>query len=549
MRQTNPLRQRLVNLLYLLLIAYVVLIMPVEFIETYTDLNRSLERANYRLDESNQKVLQVVRTVSEYEPERYGQTYSKINQVRQITAEAIYYLDTLKSNLVQEAGGYSPYGHLVKALDPLLPTRRLYRSGQATEIKDVIETAKYELMQILDEPNRRMLDTILVTQDTLRKASGVVFEWEKYYFDNVPLAAVVTMLSKFQHDLRIAENAVTGTLHDLMETYLELPHIAAILDTISDDPGIGDIYVDKGLPGDTYQVGEQGVAFIRLPEMSKSDLERDFEVIIYDDRGRIERRIQFEDGVAKVELDTETPGEKVVRGMVQRKAEDVPDADRIVEDDRTAFDIRRADEEKAFEIEYQVKELTPVISQEKFNNFYIGVDNPINIVKPDREDREYRVSVSNGELHQVGDQYYVRVGRPGRVRVSLQESRPDGSFRTLTEQTFVARHLPRPVAQIYNRTSGDMPASIFKAQNQLTVRLDDLDIDPRYRIISYDVVYINGTGLGIFREPVQGSYFSANSRELIDLAQPGDIYVFDNIEIRGPDGRNERVNPLILNIE
>ncbi|TVR82227.1 MAG: hypothetical protein EA412_01795 [Chitinophagaceae bacterium] len=546
MKTTNPLRQRLVNLLYLLLIAYVVLIMPVEFIETYTDLNRSLERANYRLDASNEKVLKAVQTISEYDSARFGPAFSQIVRTREITRGAIEYLDEIKVRLVEESGGYNRHGHLDSGLDPLLPTRMLYRSGKASEIKSTIEEAKSELMLILGDQQRRMLDTILVTTDTLRKSTGIVFEWEKYYFDNVPLAAVVTILSKFQHDLRIAESAVMSSLHDLSESYLEFPGVI-VMDTVTEDPLIEDVFIDKGLPGDTYNLGEEGIALVRLPSVSKKELESDFEVIIYDEAGRVQRRVQFQDGVARIELDTDSPGEKVVRGLVQKMPSDT-DFEEVTEDGDLTFDMRRT-AERPFEIKYEVKEQKPVINQEKFNNLYIGVDNPINIVKPSREDREYNVEISNGELHKVGDQYYARVNRQGRVRISLTETRADGTKRTVAEQSFVARNLPKPVAQIHNRTSGEFAASLFKLQNGLSVKLEDLDIDPRYRIIDYEVVYINGEGLGIFRESVQGSYFSGKSRELIDLAQPGDIYVFDNIHIKGPDGTNEYISPLIINIQ
>jgi hypothetical protein len=101
---------------------------------------------------------------------------------------------------------------------------------------------------------------------------------------------------------------------------------------------------------------------------------------------------------------------------------------------------------------------------------------------------------------------------------------------------------------LYNQVGGYMPSKIFKLQKGLEIDAKNLEIDSKFRIVEYTVTYINGSGLGIFTEPVKGSYFSGKSKELIDLAQPGDIFVFDNIYIKGPDGRNKKVDPIVFKI-
>jgi len=67
-------------------------------------------------------------------------------------------------------------------------------------------------------------------------------------------------------------------------------------------------------------------------------------------------------------------------------------------------------------------------------------------------------------------------------------------------------------------------------------------------VMEYTVTYVNRSGLGIFREKVNGSYFTAKSMELVNLAEPGDIYIFENIKIKGPDGKNIDTEPVTFTI-
>jgi hypothetical protein len=101
---------------------------------------------------------------------------------------------------------------------------------------------------------------------------------------------------------------------------------------------------------------------------------------------------------------------------------------------------------------------------------------------------------------------------------------------------------------MYNKEGGSIPSKIFKQQKGLTANSKELPIDVNYRVTDFSVTYVNANGLGIFKENVKGSYFSGKSRELIDLAQPGDIFIFDNIHVKGPDGMNKSVDALVFSI-
>ena len=217
MRGSNPLRQKLINLLYLVLIGMVVLNLPVEYIEAFTDLNRTLERANYRLDQKNASAMKQVAEFNNVDTVRFQRIYNSIRHIKAISDSTIYFLDSIKTDLITRGGGYGKYHHLDQALDASLPTRKLINDGVATDIKKRLVFTKQELMEYLSADEQTLLDTVLVTTETIPKATGYYLEWEKYYFDNVPLGAVVALITKFQNDVRLAESIVINKYYEQAE--------------------------------------------------------------------------------------------------------------------------------------------------------------------------------------------------------------------------------------------------------------------------------------------------------------------------------------------
>jgi hypothetical protein len=203
-----------------------------------------------------------------------------------------------------------------------------------------------------------------------------------------------------------------------------------------------------------------------------------------------------------------------------------------------------------FEINYKVVNKTkPFISQKEFKVLYIGINNPVEIYHPDFNPSEYKTVISQGELIRKGNQFYAKVNREGFCTIGFSvPDKANGGMMKVSEETFKVKYLPKPEVVLFNKTGGDIAAKIFKQQKGLETSLKALELDEDFKVTEYTVTYVNGNGLGIFKESVKGSYFTGKSKELIDLAQPGDIFIFDNIYVKGPDGQNKNVEALVFKI-
>jgi gliding motility-associated protein GldM len=537
MKTSNPLRQRLINVMYLILICMIVLNAPVEFIEAFTDLNRSLERSNYRMDKENDRIIKTIERLSATEQNRYLGILNKLTRAQYVSDSAIKYIDSLKSDMISQSGGYSQYGHLVRGIDATLPTRKFLREGEGVKLKGFLAFTKEQLMELLDEKERTLLDTVLIVSDSIPKVKGIFYDWEKYYFDNVPLSAVIAMLSKFQNDIRLSESLVIKNYYDYVEQGYNMSYVAAQSTKIDT------------LKFDVFNIGEDGVARVTLPSAGGGNPSANAVIYTYDDNNNIIDSFQFNNGVGEIRMKTDQIGEFKIKGFIrfrypekkeEAKAKDVKTLQEAAPKEKI--------EDKKFEIDYKVVNSQPYISQKEYNILYLGLNNPLNIFHPEHKPDKYRVSINNGKVIQGQDGYYARVNNPGYATVTLEVPDGNGGYKKVAEEIFKVKEIPEPDVVLYNQVGGYMPSKIFKLQKGLEIDAKNLEIDSKFRIVEYTVTYINGSGLGIFTEPVKGSYFSGKSKELIDLAQPGDIFVFDNIYIKGPDGRNKKVDPIVFKI-
>ncbi|GIV33439.1 MAG: gliding motility protein GldM [Chitinophagales bacterium] len=548
MRSTNPLRQKLINLLYLVLIGMIVLNLPVEFIEAFTDLNRTLERANYRLDQRNRKAMKQVSEFSRLDSARFARVYANIVTAKAASDSAINFLESIKQDLILRGKGYDPESHhLINAIDATIPTRRMIYDGVARQTKDVLFKTKAELLKLLGPEEQTMLDSVLVTTETITKADGRIYEWEKYYFDNVPLGAVVALLTKFQNDVRLAEALVINKHYELAENGISfvLAKRAASEDIFDFDTIMLE-REDRG--GNVFEVGEEAVYKVTMPD-APDEVVKSAVIYTYDQNNKIIDSFLFKEGVGEISLRTDEIGEFKIKGVVKYRYPDEGIGEGDQGEDQEKADAKEKEGESTFELNYSVvNPAKPLISSLDYEVLYIGVNNPLRVYHPDYSPENYNVSITQGKISYDGRNFYARVYRPGLVTVTLSVPDQGGGFKKVAVQEFKAEELPQPRAKLYNSYGGQMPASIFKKQRELHADIQGLKVDAKFRVIEFNVVYVNKAGLGIFREHVKGSYFTDKSLELINLAEPGDIYIFENIKIKGPDGRNIDVEPLVFTI-
>ncbi len=172
-----------------------------------------------------------------------------------------------------------------------------------------------------------------------------------------------------------------------------------------------------------------------------------------------------------------------------------------------------------------------VIALDKMNVFYCGFDNPVSILVRGVPEADVRIEASDnltikkdGNLH-----YTVRAGTPGEGSITVS----GGNLKPATFRYRVKR-FPDPMPRLGARyRSGTIGNGEFRAQGGLAAVVENLDIDAKFEMVSYNVIHLR-KGQMLAEVTNQGARYEAVVQPIINAARPGDTYIFEQIKVRCP---------------
>src|SRR5690606_33215240 len=128
-------------------------------------------------------------------------------------------------------------------------------------------------------------------------------------------------------------------------------------------------------------------------------------------------------------------------------------------------------EYKTPEQTFQVVRPSAVVSPDKMNVLYIGVNNPVSVSAPGTPTDKIKVSMSGGSISGSAGKYNVKVSSPGTARISVSAEVAPGKVQTLSTTEFRVKRIPDPQAQFAGKTGGTMGTGALKAQNAVFAQL------------------------------------------------------------------------------
>lgn len=504
----------MINLMYLVLTALLALNVSAEVMNAFFTINKGINNSNAIVENTNQNILSSIQAqVEAYDNEQNKAILEKAKQVKVVSDEFVTYVEDLKTELFEAAGGPSDKdpSKPKRIKDKDVTTRLLVglqnEPGQGYELKEKIEETRAKMLELVDN-NPAVADQISLKIDEEAVESSEQKDWVMYNFMQMPVAAVFPILTKFQNDAKASATTV-------LNNYLN-------------QLGVSEIKFDLFQPAISARKGyvirgEQYTADIFLSAYSSSAGEN---TKIYVNGNQL----PIEDGKASYETSTTSIGTKTYKVRI-----DVTNP------------LTNETESYEKEFEYEVGERSVAVSADKMNVFYIGVDNPVSVSAAGISSNELNVTISGGEgtIRKVGSSnYLVNVKKPtDECRINVT----GGGLRD--SKVFRVKRIPDPVARLGNQESGTIGNGTFKAQGGLIAWLDNFDFDARCDIQGFTLVYVAKR-----QDPVEsvnsGGKFDDKSRRLVDEAKPGDIYYLDNVKARCPgDIAGRKINSMVFKIK
>jgi gliding motility-associated protein GldM len=496
-------RQKMINIMYLVLTALLALNVSAEILNAFKTVDHSLESSTGIIDKKNETIFNSFKRKMENNDtkEKASFWYPRAEKAKKL-ADAIYiYLESLKKELKQEASlKRNDEGEEVFKEDDLDAPTRLFISsppegkGKGKELYQKLSDFKRELLAINDTMANEISKNLpldLSIPKTNNKS--VKDDWAFHYFHMTPAIAAITILSKLQNDVRNSESQVVEYCHK------EIGEVELIYDKFEAFASADNAYL---MSGENLKISASLAAY------SKSSQPKIFIDGV---------SIPVNDGKAEYSSNVSGQGAFSKKVRIEFKK---PDG---------TFDYRET------EVKYTVG--TPsglVVSTDKTRVFYAGLENPLSVTGGSG-DEKVNVSFAGSGVtgNKVGaGQYMVTCSTPGVATVIATDG------KNTQKLTIPIKKTPDPLASVGGKAGGPIAANNFKAQLGVSADLKDFVFEGvKFKVIEFTMVF---TGKGFpelaYTQIKGGPYFNDEAKQYLKMCRDGTTIIIDEIKVLGPDG-------------
>lgn len=491
-------RQKMINVMYLVLTAILALNVSNEVINAFKVVDKSLITSNNNITASNNTLYKSLedKLTEPQSKEKAAIWEPRAMKARQLSAEMMTYIDSLKLALKEAADLKMKWDPKLKDSvedyreDNLDASTRLFETNKEGEkLKARLDQYKENMLNIDPSIRKQFASTFPVTTIPPISQEGKKKDFTQSFFHMTPTVAALTMLSKFQNNIKNAENMVVTYSHS------QIGAVEVHMDQVGVLVGQSSNYL---MPGQELTVTAGVGAY-------SSSVKSDISI-----NGT---PVNLVNGQSSYKTTVSGAGEHTVQingSFTNENGVKVP--------------IHQT-------VSYTVG--TPggtAVMLDKMNVFYIGVPNPVTISSGTGWDKT-KVSMDNGSLSSGGSagKFVVNVKNPGKASITVNA---DGKASTFD---FRVKRIPDPVLKVGPSSGGRIQSVMFKNQSFARADLENFEFDAHFNIVSA-TIYFSGAN---FPNTQQGEIHGGSLEPVKGLLQksiPGTSVNFDNVKVQGPDG-------------
>ena len=494
-------RQKMINLMYLVLTALLALNVSSEILNAFKVVDRSLQNSSTNLSNANNNLYQSL-TAKITDPktkEKASIWEPKANQAKDLSNDLIGYIDNLKTELKKASGLTMVNGKESFKEDDLEAATRLFDTqGKGKELEAKLAAYREAMLKIDPTIRAEFEKTLPIDIDPPVGQDGTKKEFTEAYFHMTPTVAGLTLLSKFQNNVKNAENQVV-TFCDQ-----QISSVVLHMDQVGVLTGQSSNYL---MPGQELEVtaGVGAYSSASNPTISINGSP----VTVANGQGSFKTTVSGA-GEHSINVNVTFKGENGLPVTVAKT------------------------------IKYVVG--TPggaAIMLDKMNVFYIGVPNPITISSGSGWDKT-NVSMTGGAMTGSNGNRVVTVSGGTAASITVNADGKPSKF------DFRIKTIPDPIGMVGPSKGGRIASNVFKAQDFIRAELLNFDFDARFNVTGA-TVYFAGAGFsnsGSIQTATISSGNLAPIKNKMDLCKPGSTVTFDELKVVGPDGRSRTIPPV-----
>ena len=201
-------RQLMINLMYIVLTALLALNVSAEILNAFLTMDKSIVESSEIVGQSNRQMLAAINQ----QAEAYSQfkpLSEKAERAVVISEEFYNYISSLKQEIVEKSGGLDEKEFPKGIKDKDITTRMLVEEGRGEELEKRIKALRTELLALIEDPQiKDQLQRSIPLNIKPVPADSDKKTWAAFNFYQMPVAATLPLLSKFQNDAKISETAI-----------------------------------------------------------------------------------------------------------------------------------------------------------------------------------------------------------------------------------------------------------------------------------------------------------------------------------------------------
>ncbi len=503
-------RQKMINLMYLVFIAMLAMNMSKQVLSAFGFMNEKLTDSNITANNKNGATYASLATKAADQPDKFAKHNEKAQQIQALSLEFNSFIEKMKEELtakVEDKTDYETMDGTDQGDTYFFKGEEYTENGKA--FLDKINNYRTKISELLGEDYKSIVESVNKRFDTSdQKVEDGTEPWLKNRYEGFPLITTITNLSQMQADIKTTEaEMLSAMVQGQLESDVSMTNYTTIL-----------------VPDNAATL--QGSNFKGKIVLGRYDASLKPSKVIINGK----EITNIKDGGAVLDFPAGNVGENEIKGEFIFK-----EGDSLV----------RLPIQSTYAV--VAKPNGAVISADKMNVVYRGVQNPITISMPGVPDNAIKANAPGLRKSKGIGKYMMSPGKGREVYINVTGKLPTGESVT-SKQKFRIKDIPAPMTAVRGGQWGQIKMPKSSVQKiRVGAILPDFVFDLK--------INVSGFSFKVPGKPtikVNGTRLNAAAIRALGKAKPGDIINIFNVKasLSGNSGYYlKKVGPLNIQLQ
>jgi gliding motility-associated protein GldM len=511
--QSNPLRQQMINMMYLVLTALLAMNVSAEILKAFETVNEGMYKSIELINLKNETTMAQLKKLYEATPGAVKPFFEKAVEANKISEELNKMIEDIKNQIIVEGKGINPAtGQVADQANLEIPTRILVEEKNGDKIEEAVAKSRDKYLNLLKGIKGLDAEKFAKSGITLKieKPEKEKKSWAAFTFNMVPNIAAITLLTKIQTDIKNTQSN--------------------ILDAMLNSIGKEDFKFDQLIPVINVTTGKSAVSV-------GEKYEAEILLAAYDSKQLPEiflggRQLEVKDGKATYTGNTASVGSNDIPGE-------------IVVKNKSTGEVKKY----PYRLAYDVFTTAAIVSPTKMLVFYAALENPVSISVPGYRPDDVTATITGGGAlkpdKNKGDYLAVipdiKQQVIKEVKINVFVKLPTGGTRQIgTGTTFRIKQVPSPLAYFGSKDGGDISAGELKLVNFITVNLKDFAFEGlKYTVKKFRFVLAAKKSTTVLE--ATGPALTPQMKSAMAAPAKGDMIIITDIYASFPGSSDKRI--------